>query len=80
MVDFFGRVGKIIEVYEFIKVMLIEFDLFVWGVFLGVCRQYGNIEFVEVVVKCLFEFEFQGAGLRFLLNLYVGVGNWVNVV
>lgn len=79
MVDLLGRAGKITEAYEFIKAMPIEPDLFVWGAFLGACRQHGNIELAEVAAKRLSELEPQGAGPRLLSNLYAGAGNWANV-
>lgn len=77
VVDFFGCVGRLEEVYRFIENMLMELDYIMLGVFLSVCKIYGNVEFGEKVVKRLIEFEELDFGMYvLLLNIYVLLGKW----
>lgn len=57
VVSFFCWLGKFKEVYDFIKVMFVEFYVSVWGLVLGGCSVYGDFEIVEVVVRWFFKFE-----------------------
>ncbi|XP_058199484.1 pentatricopeptide repeat-containing protein At5g59600 [Rhododendron vialii] len=80
MVDLHGRAGKIVEAYDFIKMMPIEPDLFVWGALLGACRQYGNADLAEIAAKHLHELEPDSRGSGLLLsNMYADSGHWGNV-
>ncbi|XP_074295061.1 pentatricopeptide repeat-containing protein At5g59600-like [Silene latifolia] len=80
LVDLVGRAGRLMEAYDIIiKEMPMEPDLFVWGAFLGACRQHDNVELAEVAAKRLAELEPQGAGPSLLSGLYAGKGSWGNV-
>ncbi|KAK9734793.1 hypothetical protein RND81_04G163400 [Saponaria officinalis] len=79
MVDLLGRAGKLMEAYDMINGMPMQPDLFVWGAFLGACKQHDNFELAEVAAQRLSELEPQGAGPRLLSGLYAGNGSWGNV-
>ncbi|KAL9235324.1 hypothetical protein vseg_010090 [Gypsophila vaccaria] len=79
MVDLLGRAGKLTEAYDMINGMPMKPDLFVWGAFLGACRQHDNLELAEVAAKHLSKLEPQGAGPSLLSGLYAGAGSWGNV-
>ncbi|KAI3944608.1 hypothetical protein MKW98_021066 [Papaver atlanticum] len=57
MVDIFGRAGLIAEALEFVRIMPIEPDAFVWGSLLGACKTYGRVELAETIMKKLIEVE-----------------------
>ncbi|MCL7034322.1 hypothetical protein MKW94_003856 [Papaver nudicaule] len=77
LVDLLGRAGEIFEAYDFIKTMPVKPDVFVWGSFLGACRNHGNIELAETAAKQLNDLEPENAGNSLLLsNLYSEAGNW----
>ncbi|XP_073062135.1 pentatricopeptide repeat-containing protein At5g59600 [Primulina eburnea] len=72
MVDLLGKAGMISEAYGFIRTMPIEPDLFVWGAFLGACRQHGWVDMAEIAVKQLAKLEPKSAGSSVLLfSLYM---------
>lgn len=81
MVDLLGRVGLLEEVRKFIEEMFMDVDVGVLGVFVGVCKIYGNIEFGERIGERVIELDFNNSGRYVLLvNLYVFVGKWEDVV
>lgn len=55
MVDLLGCFGFLEEVYEFIKSMLLEFDVGIWGVLLGVCVVYSDVKLGQKVVDLFVE-------------------------
>lgn len=81
IIDMFGWVGKLEEVYYlFIYSMYLDFDI-VWSVFLDVCMMYKNIKFGELVGKKLLELLLENRGYFVLLfNLYVLILRWDEVV
>lgn len=54
IVDFFGRVGYLREVYDFVIRMLIKLDFILWRSLFGLCRFYGDLEMGERVGKIFF--------------------------
>lgn len=61
--------------------MFVEVDVIIWGLLLGVCKIYLNIDLVEVVVKKFLEFESKNFGYYILFfNIYVLKGRWYNVI
>lgn len=80
MVDLLGRAGKLDEAYNLIQSMPIEPDLFVWGAFLGACRQHGNMDLAEIAAKQLAKLEPESAGSSVLLSsLYADASKWAKV-
>ncbi|KAJ6408584.1 hypothetical protein OIU84_011836 [Salix udensis] len=80
--DMLGRVGRVVEAYEFVK-QLGEAGhvLEIWGSLLAACRLHEYVELGEVVAKKLLEMEKIGniTGYHVLLsNIYAEEGNWVN--
>lgn len=58
-----------------------KLDVVVWGIFLGVCSFYGNVEIVEIVSEVLFKFEFFNLGnCVIMLNIYVVNERWDGVL
>lgn len=81
LVDMFSRVGRFEEVYLYIYRMFMELIFGVWGVLFGGCRVYKNVELVRIVVKYLFEIEFDNFGnYVLLLNIFVIVKLWGEVL
>ncbi|CAK7340374.1 unnamed protein product [Dovyalis caffra] len=81
--DMLGRVGGVVEAYEFVKQLGEAGNVLeIWGSLLGACRLHGHVELGEVVAKKLLEMEKVGniAGYHVLLsNIYADERNWVNV-
>lgn len=50
LVGLFGRVGRLKVVEMVINQMLFLLDVVIWDILFGVCRVYGNVDFVEMVV------------------------------
>lgn len=83
IVDMFGRAGRIVEAYEFVKELGDKGNVAaIWGSLLGACRIHGELELVKVVADKLFEIE-EGngtAGYHILLsNIYAAEGMWQSV-
>ncbi|KAI5583331.1 hypothetical protein BDE02_06G006900 [Populus trichocarpa] len=81
--DMLGRVGRVVEAYEFVKQLGEAGNVLeIWGSLLGACRLHEHVELGEVVAKKLLEMEKTGniTGYHVLLsNIYAEEGNWVNV-
>lgn len=81
--DMLGRVGKVVEAYEFVKELGEEGNVLeIWGSLLGSCRLHGHSELAEVVAKKLLEMDTRNSmpGYHVLLsNIYAEEGNWENV-
>ncbi|XP_073157278.1 pentatricopeptide repeat-containing protein At5g59600 [Henckelia pumila] len=81
MVDLLGKAGMISEAYGFIRTMPIEPDLFVWGAFLGACRQHGWVDMAEIAAKQLAKLEPESAGSSVLLfGIYMDSNNLGNAL
>ncbi|KAJ7960199.1 Pentatricopeptide repeat [Quillaja saponaria] len=81
--DMLGRVGKVIEAYEFVKGLGDKGNVMeIWGSLLGACRNHGCYEMGEVIAKKLLEMETESGmtGYHVLLsNIYADEGEWDNV-
>lgn len=78
LIDLFGRNNRFDEVVELIERVSGGSDYVgMWGVFLGVCRVYGNMGFVRKVVEMFFYLELSNI-VRYvmLLNIYVVGKRW----
>lgn len=80
--DMFGRVGRVMEAYGFIKELGVEGDyLGIWGSLFAACKLHGDFELAKVVAKKLTSMEEKEMmGYRVLLsNLYAEEGKWASV-
>ncbi|KAJ4705639.1 Pentatricopeptide repeat-containing protein [Melia azedarach] len=81
--DMLGRVGRVVEAYEFVKELGDEGNVMeIWGSLLSACRLHGQSELGEFVAKKLLEMDTTNrtSGYRVLLsNIYAEEGNWENV-
>ncbi|KAJ9185142.1 hypothetical protein P3X46_004804 [Hevea brasiliensis] len=81
--DMLGRVGKVIEAYEFVKQLGEEGNVMeIWGSLLGACRLHGPIELGEVIANKLLQMGSVDsmAGYKVLLsNMYAEEANWESV-
>ncbi|KAJ0087599.1 hypothetical protein Patl1_33198 [Pistacia atlantica] len=81
--DMLGRVGRVVEAYEFVQKLGEEGNVLeIWGSLLGACRLHGKSELGEVVAKKLLELDTRNrmTGYHVLLsNIYAKEGNWENV-
>ncbi|KAG6670938.1 hypothetical protein I3843_Q026800 [Carya illinoinensis] len=58
VVDLLGRAGQLEDAYEFIKMMLAEFDKRdAWSSLLGACRIHWNVDIGEIAAQNLFQLE-----------------------
>lgn len=81
MVDILGRGGRIVEAEELVKGMVGKPDVVIWGALLSGCKDHGNIEVAERVVKKILELDPQNHGVYVLLsNMYAEVGRWDDVM
>ncbi|XP_073013589.1 pentatricopeptide repeat-containing protein At5g56310-like [Typha latifolia] len=81
MVDLLGRSGRLIEADDLIKGMTWEADVVVLGALLTACKNHGNIEIAERVVKEILKVEPGNHGVHIVLsNMYAEVGRWEDVV
>ncbi|KDP42777.1 hypothetical protein JCGZ_00476 [Jatropha curcas] len=81
--DMLGRVGRVIEAFEFVTQLGEEGNVMeIWGSLLGACRLHGQIELGEVVANKLLEMGsvHSLAGYQVLLsNMYAEEANWESV-
>ncbi|KAD6453284.1 hypothetical protein E3N88_07989 [Mikania micrantha] len=80
IVDMLGRVGRVLEAYDFVKRLGENGNhLRIWGSLLGSCRTHGEFELAKVVANKLIEMGVgnKNAGYHALLsNIYAEEGNW----
>ncbi|XP_071729814.1 pentatricopeptide repeat-containing protein At1g09190 [Rutidosis leptorrhynchoides] len=80
VVDLLGRGGLIKEAYDIVKSMPMKPNAALWGALLSSCRNYGDMEIAEVVVKELIVLEPWNSGNYVLLsNIYAERGKWDEV-
>ncbi|CAL5370427.1 unnamed protein product [Camellia sinensis] len=80
MVDLLGRCGRLLEAEELIKVMLWKADIVIWGALLAACKNHGDIDVAERVVKEILDLEPQNHGVYVVLsNMYAEAGRWEDV-
>ncbi|KAL5101016.1 hypothetical protein RYX36_005343 [Vicia faba] len=81
--DMLGRVGRVVEAYEFVKGLGEDGNTMeIWGSLLGSCKNHGHFELGKVVAKKLLNMgrEKRMAGYHVLLsNIYAEEGEWENV-
>ncbi|KAI4305537.1 hypothetical protein L6164_028900 [Bauhinia variegata] len=81
--DMLGRVGRVVQAYEFVKGLGEEGNVIeIWGSLLGACRNHGYFELGKVVAEKLLDMEKEKgmAGYHVLLsNMYAEEGEWENV-
>ncbi|XP_043706346.1 pentatricopeptide repeat-containing protein At5g06540-like [Telopea speciosissima] len=81
MVDLLGRGGRLLEAEELIKGIVWKPDVVVLGALLGACKNHGNIEIAERVVKEILQLEPNNHGVYVILsNMYAEAGRWEDVV
>ncbi|KAL0344129.1 UNVERIFIED_CONTAM: Pentatricopeptide repeat-containing protein [Sesamum angustifolium] len=77
MVDLLGRRGQVVEAEELIKGMVWKADVVIWGALLSACKESGNIDVAERVVKKLLDLDpHNHAVYVFLSNMYAEAGRW----
>ncbi|KAK3183802.1 hypothetical protein Dsin_031088 [Dipteronia sinensis] len=81
MVDLLGRSGKIEEAEELMKGMVWKADVVMLGALLAACKNHGNIEVAERVVKQVIVWEPNNHGVYVVLsNMYAEAGRWQDVM
>lgn len=80
MVDLLGRGGKLVEAEELIKRMAMKADVVILGALLAACKNQGNIEIAERVVKDILALEPHNHMVYVVLsNMYAEAGRWQDV-
>ncbi|KAK7382998.1 hypothetical protein VNO78_28663 [Psophocarpus tetragonolobus] len=83
VVDMLGRVGRVVEAYEFAERLGEEGDaLEIWGSILGACKNHGYFELGKIIAEKLLNIETEKkiAGYHVLLsNIYAEEREWENV-
>ncbi|MED6169788.1 hypothetical protein PIB30_024601 [Stylosanthes scabra] len=81
--DMLGRVGRVVEAYEFVKGLGRDGNAIeIWGSLLGACKNHGFFELGKVIAEKLLNMEREQrmAGYHVLLsNIYAEEGEWQNV-
>lgn len=81
--DMLGRVGRVVEAYEFVEGLGEEANVIeIWGSLLGACRVHKQFELGRVVAEKLLEMETVNGmtGYHVLAsNMYAEEGNWEDV-
>eukprot|EP00268_Persea_americana_P023151 TRINITY_DN22831_c0_g1_i1.p1 TRINITY_DN22831_c0_g1~~TRINITY_DN22831_c0_g1_i1.p1 ORF type:complete len:501 (-),score=88.92 TRINITY_DN22831_c0_g1_i1:88-1398(-) len=81
IVDLLGRVGRVMEAEELIRGMKWKADVVVLGALLAGCKNHGNVEIAERVVKAMLELEPNNHGVYVVLsNMYAEAARWEDVV
>ncbi|XP_052200294.1 pentatricopeptide repeat-containing protein At3g22150, chloroplastic [Diospyros lotus] len=80
--DMLGRVGRVVEAYEFAKELGEEDNMGIWGSLLAACRIHGEFELGKVIANKLLQME-RGKSMTgyhvLLSNIYAEEGNWEHV-
>ncbi|KAJ9152735.1 hypothetical protein P3X46_026267 [Hevea brasiliensis] len=80
MVDLLGRGGKLVEAEELIKRMAWKADVVILGALLAACKNQGNIEIAERVVKDILALEPHNHMVHVVLsNMFAEAGRWQDV-
>ena len=81
--DMLGRVGRVVEAYEFVKGLGGDGNAMeIWGSLLGACKNHGYFELGKVIAEKLLNMEREQGmtGYHVLLsNIYAEEGEWENV-
>ncbi|XP_020266008.1 pentatricopeptide repeat-containing protein At5g59600 [Asparagus officinalis] len=77
IVDLLARAGRLDKAYEFIRVMPVKPDSFVWGALLGACRKHGNVHLAEIAASNLADLEPESSGSCVMMsNMFMDAGRW----
>ncbi|XP_057983542.1 pentatricopeptide repeat-containing protein At5g06540-like [Malania oleifera] len=80
MVDILGRAGRLEEAEKLIKGMAWKADVVILGALLSACKNHGNIEIAERVVKEILVLEPYNHGVYVVLsNMYAEARQWEDV-
>ncbi|KAK7245547.1 hypothetical protein RIF29_40394 [Crotalaria pallida] len=80
VVDLFCRSGRMVEAYEFIKVMPIPFTESIAGAFLNGCNVHGRRDLAKMMEEGIMRMQLKGpGGLVTLSNIYAADGKWEEV-
>ncbi|GLT37633.1 hypothetical protein SLA2020_119370 [Shorea laevis] len=80
MVDLLGRGGKVAEAEELINEMTWKADVVILGALLAACKNHGNIEVAERVVRDIQALEPDNHGAYVVLaGMYAEAGRWEDV-
>ncbi|CAN1175014.1 Pentatricopeptide repeat-containing protein At3g22150, chloroplastic [Linum perenne] len=78
--DMLGRVGRVVEAYEFVKQLGEKGNVLqIWGALLGACRVHGNNEIGEAVSRRIRELDGVEGYQVLMSNIYAGEGDWRSV-
>ncbi|CAJ1971630.1 unnamed protein product [Sphenostylis stenocarpa] len=81
--DMLGRVGRVVEAYEFVERLGEDGDAVeIWGSILGACKNHGYFELGKIISEKLLNMGMKKkiAGYHVLLsNIYAEEGEWENV-
>ncbi|KAJ7974802.1 Pentatricopeptide repeat-containing protein [Quillaja saponaria] len=81
MVDLLGRSAKLLEAEELIKGMAWKADVVILGALLTACKNHGNTEVAERVVKEILSLDPHNHGVCVALsNMYAESGQWEEVL
>jgi pentatricopeptide repeat protein len=80
MIDLLCRVGNLNEAENLINNLPHVPDTRMWGILLGACQRYGNIEIGKRAAECLIDVEPHNTGTYVMLsNMYAAAGRWNDV-
>lgn len=78
MIDLLSRNDHLEEGMVLINEMPVEPDTATWGALLGGCRERGNVELAQSIVKKVIELKPKEAGVHVLLsNIHAWMGQWL---
>ncbi|XP_052190858.1 pentatricopeptide repeat-containing protein At2g36730-like [Diospyros lotus] len=81
MVDLLGRGGRLQEAEDLIKGMVWKADVVIWGALLAACKNHGDFDVAEKVVKEILDLEPHNHGVYVVLsNMYAEAGLWEDVL
>ncbi|KAL0331859.1 UNVERIFIED_CONTAM: Pentatricopeptide repeat-containing protein [Sesamum calycinum] len=81
LLDLLGRGGQVVEAEELIKGMVWKADVVIWGALLSACKESGNIDVAERVVKKILDLDPHNHAVYVILsNMYAEAGRWEDVM
>ncbi|KAL8049680.1 hypothetical protein ABFS82_06G034500 [Erythranthe guttata] len=81
MIDLLCRNDRLEEAELLIEDMSSQPDIAIWGALLGGCRERGNLELAESIIRKAVELESREGGMHVLLsNIHASIGQWSNAV
>ncbi|KAI4331830.1 hypothetical protein L6164_016785 [Bauhinia variegata] len=80
VIDLFCRSGKMVEAYEFLKVMSVEVTESILGAFLNGCIVHGRRDLAKLMAEDIMSMELKRpGGFVTLSNIYAADGEWEEV-